>query len=85
MGFSFWFLSTPLGFQKDDTQRLLRSSQPTAQSLPDTGSRVRRRQREMTTSRDEDAPEVSLGLCASLDTRWVWDCLPGSQGVMLQD
>lgn len=43
--------------QKDDTQRLLRSSQPTAQSLPDTGSRVRRRQRETTTSRDEDAPE----------------------------
>nr|XP_048271167.1 ellis-van Creveld syndrome protein isoform X1 [Myodes glareolus] len=43
--------------QKDDTQRLLRSSEPTAQSLPDTGSRVRRRQREMMTSRDEDAPE----------------------------
>ncbi|XP_038193069.1 ellis-van Creveld syndrome protein isoform X3 [Arvicola amphibius] len=43
--------------QKDDTQRLLRSSEPTAHSLPDTGSRVRRRQREMTTSRDEDAPE----------------------------
>ncbi|XP_051056212.1 evC complex member EVC isoform X1 [Phodopus roborovskii] len=43
--------------QKDDTHRLLRSSEPTAQSLPDTGSRVRRRQREMTTSRDEDAPE----------------------------
>ncbi|XP_036056819.1 ellis-van Creveld syndrome protein isoform X5 [Onychomys torridus] len=42
--------------QKDDIQRLLRSSEPTAQSLPDTGSRVRRRQRE-TTSRDEDAPE----------------------------
>ncbi|XP_075799834.1 evC complex member EVC isoform X4 [Microtus pennsylvanicus] len=43
--------------QKDDTQRLLRSSEPTAHSLPDTGSRVRRRQREMMTSRDEDAPE----------------------------
>ncbi|CAO2640113.1 EvC complex member EVC [Lemmus lemmus] len=43
--------------QKDDTQRLLRSSEPTSQSLPDTGSRVRRCQREMTTSRDEDAPE----------------------------
>ncbi|XP_057628448.1 evC complex member EVC isoform X2 [Chionomys nivalis] len=43
--------------QKDDTQRLLRSSETTAHSLPDTGSRVRRRQREMTTSRDEDAPE----------------------------
>lgn len=36
--------------QKDDTQRLLRSSEP-------TGSQVRRRQREMTTSPDEDAPE----------------------------
>ncbi|XP_040602939.1 ellis-van Creveld syndrome protein isoform X3 [Mesocricetus auratus] len=43
--------------QKDDTQRLLRSSEPNAQSLPDTGSQVRRRQRETTTSRDEDAPE----------------------------
>lgn len=43
--------------QKDDTQRLLRSSEPTAQSRPDTGSRVRRRQREMMTSREEDAPE----------------------------
>ncbi|XP_005366011.1 ellis-van Creveld syndrome protein isoform X1 [Microtus ochrogaster] len=43
--------------QKDDTQRLLRSSEPTAHSLPDTGSRVRRRQREMMTTRDEDAPE----------------------------
>ncbi|XP_035292502.1 ellis-van Creveld syndrome protein isoform X11 [Cricetulus griseus] len=42
--------------QKDDTQHLLRSSEPTAQSLPDTGSQVRRRQRE-TTFRDEDAPE----------------------------
>ncbi|XP_021486387.1 evC complex member EVC isoform X1 [Meriones unguiculatus] len=43
--------------QKDDTQRLLRSSEPSAQSLRDIGSRARRRQREMTTSRDENAPE----------------------------
>ncbi|KAL1789455.1 ellis-van Creveld syndrome protein isoform X1 [Sigmodon hispidus] len=45
----------PPRLQKDDTQRLLRSSEPTAQSLPDTGSR--RRQRERTTSQDEDVPE----------------------------
>ncbi|KAL6040126.1 hypothetical protein STEG23_000127, partial [Scotinomys teguina] len=44
-------------FQKDDTQRLLRSAEPTAQSLPVTGSQVRRCQRERTVSRDEDAPE----------------------------
>ncbi|GAB1289602.1 Ellis-van Creveld syndrome protein homolog [Apodemus speciosus] len=42
--------------QKDDRKRLLRSSEPPAQSLQDSGSRARRRQRE--TTRDEDAPEV---------------------------
>ncbi|EDM00025.1 rCG35840 [Rattus norvegicus] len=42
--------------QKDDTKHLLRSSEPPAQSLRDTSSKARRRQRE--TTRDEDAPEV---------------------------
>uniref|UniRef100_A0A8C5KYV0 EvC ciliary complex subunit 1 n=1 Tax=Jaculus jaculus TaxID=51337 RepID=A0A8C5KYV0_JACJA len=46
--------------QKDNPHRLLRTSEPAAQSLRDPGSPSRRCNREAPMCRDEDAPEVSL-------------------------
>uniref|UniRef100_A0A8C6QCR7 EvC ciliary complex subunit 1 n=2 Tax=Nannospalax galili TaxID=1026970 RepID=A0A8C6QCR7_NANGA len=61
LGFGLWlsFRASRMNarHQKDNTQRLLRSSEPSAQSLRDTSPQSRRHQREAMASRDEGAPE----------------------------